>query len=183
MLLLVGVISLILGSLGASATITTATSHAISSQNVQQLAATSSKDQQDDNDCDKGTASAANERTSDNDNADCEPGTSSRDHTHVKLECSRYNVNDDGGTCALEFTEESANGSPAANVKVCFSVSPVSAGFVTPPSPPCTTTDKNGEADATFHANDNQFGKVTITATTGDDTAKTTVKIVGGDNK
>ena len=181
MLLLVGVISLILGSLGASATITTATSQSSSSQGAQKLAATPSKDEHDDNDCDKGAAAnTAAEKDSDNDNAECEPGTSSREHEHVKLECSRFNVNDDGGTCALEFTEEESNGSPAANVQVCFTLSAASAGWV---SPQCTTTDKNGEADATFHANDGHFGKVTITATTSDDTAKTTVKIVSEDNK
>src|SRR5580704_4791329 len=57
------------------------------------------------------------------------PQSSSKKHEHDTLVCSPATVSANG-TCGLTFTDPTSNGENSVGQKVCFSVSPSTAGTV-----------------------------------------------------
>jgi hypothetical protein len=96
------------------------------------------------------------------------PQTSSKPHEHENVVCINASITA-GGTCMVVFTDiKTKDEKNPSGQKVCFSVSPTTAGTATPFTPPCSKVTLVGgmyEALSTFSSNPNSCVNATIYAT------------------
>jgi hypothetical protein len=92
------------------------------------------------------------------------PVTSSRPHEHERVECSPGTVAQKHGQCAVTFVDRTTKEN-AVGQKVCFSVSPMTAGSIQTGAGACAFINKNHKAIGTFTTSGTYCGKATITAT------------------
>ena len=96
------------------------------------------------------------------------PQTSSRPHKHERVDCDPGHVAANHGQCGVVFVDPKTKGEPnSVGQKVCFTVSPKTAGEVGTGADHCAIVGNNHKALGTFTASGSFCGRATITATEG----------------
>lgn len=93
------------------------------------------------------------------------PVTSSGPHEHENVVCTLASITA-GGSCTVTFTDiKNSDEKHPSGQKVCFSVSPTTAGTVTPKCSHVTLVGTMYQASATFNSNPNSCVNAIIYAT------------------